>query len=48
MAVIYETGNHIAQLSDGRNRRRFAEVFIKEVTKAIKRRCSLASHATTQ
>jgi len=35
MAAVYETGNHIAQLSDGRNRRRFAELFVKEVQKAI-------------
>ncbi|TVQ21047.1 MAG: hypothetical protein EA367_06955 [Leptolyngbya sp. DLM2.Bin15] len=36
MAAIYETGNHIAQLSDGRNRRQFAEAFIEQVKKAIK------------
>ncbi|NEP59306.1 MAG: hypothetical protein F6K31_20205 [Symploca sp. SIO2G7] len=36
MAAVYETGNHIAQLSDGRNRRRFADFFVKEVKKAIK------------
>jgi hypothetical protein len=36
MAAVYETGNHIAQLSDGRNRRQFAEVFIEQVKKAIK------------
>lgn len=35
MAAVYETGNHIAQLSDGGNRRRFAEFFIAEVKKAI-------------
>lgn len=35
MAAIYETGNHIAQLSDGGNRRRFAEAFIGQVKKAI-------------
>lgn len=35
MAAVYETGNHIAQLSDGGNRRRFAEVFIQQVAKAI-------------
>ena len=35
MAAIYETGNHIAQLSNGGNRRRFAEVFVEEVKKAI-------------
>lgn len=36
MAAVYETGNHIAQLSDGRNRRQFAEDFIRQVKKAIK------------
>lgn len=36
MAAVYETGNHIAQLNGGGKRRRFAEVFIKEVRKAIK------------
>ena len=35
MAAVYETGNHIAHLSDGGNRRRFAEVFITQVQKAI-------------
>ncbi|MDJ0616071.1 MAG: hypothetical protein QNJ63_04845 [Calothrix sp. MO_192.B10] len=35
MAAVYETGNHIAQLNDGGNRRRFAELFVKEVKKAI-------------
>ena len=35
MAAVYETGNHIAQLSDGGNRRRFAEAFVLEVQKAI-------------
>lgn len=35
MAVVYETGNHIAQLSDGGNRRRFAEFFVEQVKKAI-------------
>lgn len=36
MAAVYETGNHIAQLKSGGKRRRFAEVFVKEVMKAIK------------
>lgn len=35
MAVIYETGNHIAQLKRG-NRRQFAQRFIEQVKKAIK------------
>ncbi|MBE9117637.1 hypothetical protein IQ249_17195 [Lusitaniella coriacea LEGE 07157] len=35
MAAVYETGNHIAQLSNGNNRRRFAEVFVEQVKNAI-------------
>ena len=35
MAAVYETGNHIAQLSSGRQRRQFAETFVTEVKKAI-------------
>ncbi len=35
MAVIYETGNHIAQLSDGGHRHIFAKLFTKQVRKAI-------------
>ncbi|WP_072619232.1 hypothetical protein [Spirulina major] len=35
MAAVYETGNHIAQLTDGRNRRQFAEFFITQVKEAI-------------
>jgi hypothetical protein len=35
MAAVYETGNPIAQLSDGNNRRHYAEVFVNQVTKAI-------------
>lgn len=35
MAAVYETGNHIAHLSDGRNRRRFAKSFVEQVKKAI-------------
>ena len=35
MAAIYETGNHIAQIQDGGNRRRFAELFSQQVRKAI-------------
>ena len=35
MAAVYETGNHIAHLSDGRNRRRFAEAFVEQVKKAM-------------
>lgn len=35
MAAVYETGNHIAQISNGGNRRRFAEAFIQQVKKAM-------------
>lgn len=35
MAAVYETGNHIAQLPDGGNRRRFAKVFVEQVQQAI-------------
>ncbi|MBC6421018.1 MAG: hypothetical protein GDA43_18960 [Hormoscilla sp. SP5CHS1] len=35
MAAVYETGNHIAQLPDGGNRRRFAQFFVEQVHKAI-------------
>jgi hypothetical protein len=35
MATIYETGNHIAHISDGNLRRRYAEAFVQEVDKAI-------------
>lgn len=35
MAAVYETGNHIAQLGDGRNRRHFAGKFADEVVKAF-------------
>lgn len=35
MATILETGNHISQNGDGRQRRRCAERFVKQVTFAI-------------
>jgi len=35
MAAIIETGNHIAQLADGRQRRRFAELFADQVRQAL-------------
>jgi len=35
VASIIETGNHIAQLSDGNQRRRFAGKFIDQVNKAL-------------
>ena len=34
-ATVLETGNHIAQLSDGGDRRRFAKVFCNQVRKAL-------------
>lgn len=34
-ATIIETGNHVAQLSDGRERRRYAEIFANQVRSAI-------------
>lgn len=33
--AILETGNHIAQLSDGGNRRRYADVFVSQVRAAL-------------
>lgn len=35
MATILETGNHIAQNGDGRQRRQCAERFVRQVTMAI-------------
>lgn len=35
MAAVYETGNHIAQISKGGVRRQLAETFAQEVKKAI-------------
>ncbi|MGB0561665.1 MAG: hypothetical protein ACPGVO_07645 [Spirulinaceae cyanobacterium] len=35
MATIYETGNYIARLSDGNQRREFAAIFAEEVRRAI-------------
>ncbi len=35
IAVVFETGNHIAQLSDGRQRRAYAEEFRTEIRKAL-------------
>jgi hypothetical protein len=45
MAAGYETGNHIAHLSDGNNRRRFAEDFVEQVSD--RGRSPLASHASS-
>jgi hypothetical protein len=35
MAAIFETGNHIARLSDGRLRRRYAEIFRDRIREAL-------------
>jgi hypothetical protein len=35
MASIWETGNHIAHLPDGRQRRRFAEKLVRDVERAL-------------
>ena len=35
LAAVFETGNHIAQLADGRQRRRYAEVFRVQVQMAL-------------
>ncbi|MBL8323692.1 MAG: hypothetical protein JNJ89_01920 [Rubrivivax sp.] len=35
MAAVFEAGNHIAQLADGRLRRRSAEVFAVQIRKAL-------------
>lgn len=35
MATIWETGNHISDLADGRQRRRYAEILRDDVQRAI-------------
>jgi len=35
LAAVFETGNHIAQLPDGRQRRQYAEKFVRQVEKAL-------------
>ncbi|MFH0730572.1 MAG: hypothetical protein V2B19_30035 [Pseudomonadota bacterium] len=35
MAAVIETGNHIAHLADGNQRRHYAKVFTKEVRQAL-------------
>lgn len=35
MAVVYETGNHIAHISEGRSRRKCAQFFVEQVEQAI-------------
>lgn len=36
LAAVWETGNHIADLGDGRTRRQYAQVLEADVTKAFK------------
>ncbi|MCX7628149.1 MAG: hypothetical protein N2Z69_07055 [Methylophilaceae bacterium] len=36
LASVWETGNHIADLTDGQTRRRFGEKLVADVTKAFK------------
>ena len=35
MATIWETGNHIAKLSDGGRRRQFAQTLVEDVSRAL-------------
>lgn len=35
MATVWETGNHIADCRDGATRRKFAEIFVSDVEKAL-------------
>ena len=35
LAAVFETGNHIARLADGRQRRRFSEIFCDQVRMAL-------------
>jgi hypothetical protein len=35
MAAIIETGNHVARLANGNQRRRFARIFVDQVEKAF-------------
>lgn len=35
MGAVFETGNHVAQLADGRKRRRYAEVYRDRVREAL-------------
>lgn len=35
MAAVFEAGNHIAQLKDGRQRRKYAEIFADQVAQAL-------------
>ena len=35
MATIYETGNHVAQNGDGRQRRKTAQLFVEQVQQAF-------------
>lgn len=47
IAVIYETGNHIAHCGDGRERRQAAERFVKEVRGALEGRAPYAPASAT-
>jgi hypothetical protein len=46
IAVIFETGNHIAHCADGRERRRAAQRFVKQVTGALERRAPYVTAPT--
>ena len=35
LAAVYETGNHVGRIPDGKQRRRFAQVFRDRVTEAL-------------
>ena len=35
MAAVFEAGNHIAKITDGRQRRRFADIFCAQVRAAL-------------
>ncbi len=35
LGAVIETGNHIAHIADGRQRRRYAEIFVREVKAAV-------------
>ena len=37
MGTVFETGNHVADIPDGRQRRRYAAVFTNQVRKALKK-----------
>jgi hypothetical protein len=45
MAVVYETGNHIAHISDGRSRRQCAQSFVVLLPRNYLRRREILSSA---